>query len=61
MAAATDAFRKRVQGRDSFYPAVSADAAMALYFGRTPTWEDNTYPDRQLVVGPRGGVQVEVC
>lgn len=49
--------------RDSHFPCTDENACMTVWFGEPegdfPCDGANIYPDRQIYLGPRGGVRVE--
>ena len=56
---ARNEFHHRVNGGDSYYPAVSHQAELHLYLGGHPDEMQDPYPDRIIKKGPRGGTNVE--
>ena len=56
---ARNVFHHRVNGGDSYYPAVSDQAELHLYLGHHPDEMHDPYPDRIVKKGPRGGTNVE--
>jgi hypothetical protein len=55
---AKDAFWRRADF-DPYYPCVE-DSSMLLYFS-DPRETNDPYPDRELTLGPRGGIRSTPC
>lgn len=53
------AFSYRAERRDPYYPCV--EDSSALVWRTDPRGKRDPYPDLELVMGPRGGVQVRPC
>lgn len=60
MKAAIEAFRKRVCGEDSRFPACDSTASM-LVWDYDPRGSGDPYPTFRLSVGPRGGIVKRWC
>ena len=56
---AKEVFWSREEQYDPYYPCVEESSA-SIYF-HDPRETCDPYPDRQLSIGPRGGVKVERC
>lgn len=59
VAAAKEAMRGRLAGRDSGFPTVDESATMHIFLGGHPRDYSDPYPDRVLSHGPRGGIRTE--
>lgn len=57
---AMDTFWRRSTGLDDQFPGVGTDASMHIWLAcpNDGTGEVQEYPDREITVGPRGGIRV---
>lgn len=59
VAAAKEAMRGRLAGRDRAFPTVDESAIMDVFTGGHPRDYADPYPDLRLSHGPRGGIRQE--